>query len=288
MKKIVIAYIPALHEGYIKFLDSYKGAVLFLVSEQVLQDLSIKEPYYSRNIGAIKSLVMQKILAPLDWFSEVRLLDGVSIEHIKVAMDHGSIVTMPHEDISHKIEENYFGPDCDNIVYETIFLRNDKIISQKEFEVSPDRIISNEQFDCELMSKAKAQALKSSDWWRQVGAVAVKDGEVIFSGFNQHLPNEQNNNVLGDPRSNFSAGEHIELCSAIHAEASVIAQAARFGPTLEGASIYVTTFPCPVCAKSIALSGIKKVYYSQGYSLLDAEEIFKAFGIEVILVKDKV
>ena len=50
---------------------------------------------------------------------------------------------------------------------------------------------------------------------------------------------------------------------------------------------FVSTFPCPVCAKSIAVAGIKKVYYCQGYSLLDAEDILRPYGVELIFVKMK-
>ena len=280
MKKIIVAYIPALHEGYIKFLRNYYGLSLYLIKSE---DLSKENDYYSRDVRAIDCFLMKKIISTLGMMSEVGVINPKMCEVIN-SLDLQ--IVMPDEDISRDFAQLYFSGI--KVTFESVFLRWDKKISQKEFEVSPDRIISSKKLDRDFMTGASSNAGKSSDWWRQVGAVAVKDGKVIFSGFNQHLPNDQNNNVLGDPRSNFNAGEHIDLCSAIHAEASIIAQAAKYGSPLEGASIYVTVFPCPVCAKSIALAGIKKVYYSQGYSLLDAEEIFKAFKIEVILVKDEV
>ncbi len=83
----------------------------------------------------------------------------------------------------------------------------------------------------------------------------------------------------------FDAGEHIELSKCIHAEAKLIAQAARDGMSLNDATLYVTTYPCPPCAKLVATAGIKKVYYRDGYSLLDAEDIFNAYAIEITLVK---
>ena len=92
--------------------------------------------------------------------------------------------------------------------------------------------------------------------------------------------------AAGDPRSNFDAGEHPEIYTSIHGEASVVAQAARDGVSLKGAEIYVTTFPCANCARLIAEVGIKKVYYRDGYSMLDAEDIFKAANIEVVLVQE--
>ena len=93
--------------------------------------------------------------------------------------------------------------------------------------------------------------------------------------------------TLGDPRSNFDAGQNIDLQKNIHAEVGVIAEAARRGIALKGADLFVTTFPCPVCAKSVAEAGIKRVYFKDGYSLLDAMDIFKTKGIEVIQVVDE-
>jgi dCMP deaminase len=139
--------------------------------------------------------------------------------------------------------------------------------------------------DRELMDKAFVQSDKSSDWWRQVGSVLVKDGKVIISGYNKHLPTDFSPYINGDPRNNFDAGIRIDLCTAIHAEAAMIATAAKNGIKLEGSSVYVTTFPCPTCARLLAEAGIKKVLYSKGYSLLDAEDILKDAGAEIVLIQ---
>ncbi|NCS97095.1 MAG: deoxycytidylate deaminase, partial [Candidatus Pacebacteria bacterium] len=82
-----------------------------------------------------------------------------------------------------------------------------------------------------------------------------------------------------DPRNSFHKGEHIELSTAIHAEAALIADAAKKGISLEGTQLYVTTFPCPACAKLIACSGITKLYFSEGYSMLDGEKILNDAGV---------
>ena len=88
-------------------------------------------------------------------------------------------------------------------------------------------------------------------------------------------------------RGDFSveAGSKVIWKKCFTGGAGSCGELAKRGIALEGASIYVTTFPCPVCAKSVALSGIKKVYYSKGYSLLDAEDILRAYGVEIVLVK---
>ena len=48
--------------------------------------------------------------------------------------------------------------------------------------------------------------------------------------------------------------------------------------------MYVTVFPCPPCAKIVAFSGIRKLYYAGGYSVLGQENILKSRGVEIIYV----
>ena len=48
--------------------------------------------------------------------------------------------------------------------------------------------------------------------------------------------------------------------------------------------IYVTDFPCPPCAKLIAGAGIERVYYRQGYAVLDGADVLQAAGVEIVHV----
>ncbi len=99
------------------------------------------------------------------------------------------------------------------------------------------------------------------------------------------MPHEQSLYALGDPRGNFSWGERIELSNSLHAERSVIAQAARRGISVSGASLYVTTFPCPPCAMDIVEAGFSRLYYREGYSKVGAEDILRGGQIEIIKVE---
>jgi dCMP deaminase len=75
-----------------------------------------------------------------------------------------------------------------------------------------------------------------------------------------------------------------DLSTAIHAEASVVGRAARYGISLDGAELYVTTFPCPACARLIAEAGFRRCYFSGAYSVLDGDGILHAAGIELVWV----
>jgi len=136
-----------------------------------------------------------------------------------------------------------------------------------------------------MMKLSLGEAAKSVDWWRQVGGVIVRDDKVLLAGFNQHLPSEYEAYFHNDMRSLFSKGKFIELLVSIHAEANLIAAAAKRGIKLDSTSLYVSLFPCPICAKQIAQAGIKKLYYLSGYSLTDGEAVLRQAGVELIRVK---
>jgi len=58
----------------------------------------------------------------------------------------------------------------------------------------------------------------------------------------------------------------IEFIRATHAEVSALMDAARRGVSVEGCTLYVTTFPCHECARNIVASGIKRVIYIEPYA----------------------
>lgn len=270
----IIAYIPALHRGYIDFFKKYGGARLFIIGPDLLSEI----PRLERDIRALSPEEAKKLIEGLGIFSEIDLLTKENISKFPE-----TDIVMPDEELCRDLAEKYLNGR--KIEFVPVFLRWDRKISTAEFQVSSDRVISESDFDRELMAKAMDLSKKSPDFWRQIGAIIIKDGKILLSGWNRPVPSEYVVPAFGDPRSNFDAGEFIELSKFVHGEAGLIAGAAKKGIALEGSAIYVTTFPCPVCAKSIALSGIKKVYYSKGYSLLDAEDILKAYGVEIVLVK---
>ena len=60
-------------------------------------------------------------------------------------------------------------------------------------------------------------------------------------------------------------GEITEYGRMVHAEMNALADAARLGRSVCGATMYVTTFPCHNCAKHIIASGISRVVYIEPY-----------------------
>ena len=92
----------------------------------------------------------------------------------------------------------------------------------------------------------------------QVGAVAVIDKRIIATGYNG-APE-------GFPHCTSETCNAEKPCeNTIHAEANLIAFAARAGIKLEGATLYCTHAPCKKCAQLILQSGISSLYFSQAY-----------------------
>ncbi len=120
---------------------------------------------------------------------------------------------------------------------------------------------------------------------RKVGAIIVKDKRILATGYNgppSGLPHcDELGGCLRD-KLNVPSGERHEISRAVHAEQNAIIQAARFGVSIDGATMYVTNHPCFICAKMIINAGIKKIVVKEGYPDELSKEMLKEAGIEVV------
>jgi dCMP deaminase len=114
---------------------------------------------------------------------------------------------------------------------------------------------SRPNWDEYFFAIAEVASKRSQDPNSQVGAVIVNDDHVLLStGYN------------GPARGVMDLPERIlenqkeKLRWMCHAEANAVFNAAKVGTQLDGATIYVTKFPCVACAGAIAQVGIKRVY----------------------------
>jgi len=266
MPESIVAYVPVIHQGYLRFFDQYPAADIFILDRELTKNY---EPL-QKDIRALEPEQIIRSLQPLLPDRHISLATAETVVQLNHAAQK---IILPAEDISEQVAGEYF-PAAET-TFTSIFLRWDRKRTTAEALPKPDAKISQPKFVSQYMNQAVALSQTSADWWRQVGAVLVKDGAVILEAVNRHLPNQQETYMVGDPRANFHKGEKIELSTAMHAEAGLIAQAAQRGLALAGTQLYVTTFPCPVCARLVAESGIQEVFFAEGYAMLDGEEILK-------------
>ena len=123
---------------------------------------------------------------------------------------------------------------------------------------------SNDEY---FMEMAHLVSTRSTCLRRKVGAVIVKDKRVLTTGYNGAPKGIAHCAQAGCIRQqmNVPSGERHELCRGVHAEQNAIIQAAVFGVGIGGATIYITNYPCSVCAKLMLNAGIAEVVYDGEY-----------------------
>ena len=272
-EKTLILYIPVIHKGYLDFFKENLNKIsnIYILNEELQEELSEIKP----DIAAIDSKTTKDLLNKLG-FQNIIILSKNNIKELK-----GKKIILIQDEISRNLYNRYLKGE--EVEWVSVFLRWDKnkILSKQLLEALP---ISQDTFDIKMMKQAYKESEKSGDWWRQIGAVLVKDKKILSRANNKDLPSDHTPYQVGEVRDFFKPGERQDLASTIHAEQKIIAEAAKKGISLDGTSLYVTTFPCSVCAKLIAFSGIKNLYFKEGGSNFDAKKVLESAGIDIIRV----
>ncbi len=140
-----------------------------------------------------------------------------------------------------------------------------------------------------FMEIAYLVAKRSTCLRRQVGAVIVKNKNILATGYNGVPKGITHCEVTGCLREkmNVPSGERHELCRGLHAEQNAIIQAAYHGTSIAGSDLYCTNRPCIICSKMIINAGIERVYYQDGYSDPLAEEMIAESGLILIKMEPK-
>ncbi len=136
-------------------------------------------------------------------------------------------------------------------------------------------------WDSYFMTIAAVAATRSTCLRRQVGAVIVRDGQIISTGYNgspKGTPHCAETGCLR-ARLHIPSGERQEICRGSHAEMNAIAQAASVGVSTAGASLYCTHSPCAFCTKAIINAGIRRVVYLYSYPDELAEHLREEAGL---------
>ena len=136
-----------------------------------------------------------------------------------------------------------------------------------------------------FMGIAHLVATRSTCCRRHVGAILVKDRHILASGYNGVPSGITHCEKVGCLREEkgIPSGERHELCRGLHAEQNAIIQAALYGISIKGATLYSTHLPCIVCAKMLINAQIREIIYEEGYPDPLALKMLEESG--VLLVK---
>ncbi len=134
---------------------------------------------------------------------------------------------------------------------------------------------------------AKVVAKRSTCIRRNVGAVITLDNRIIATGYNGPPSKLAHCEIVGCLRQKLGipSGQRHEICRGLHAEQNAIIQAATFGVSVKGGTIYVTCQPCILCAKMIINAGIKRIVYIGDYPDKLSLEMLNEAKIELVQYK---
>ncbi len=122
--------------------------------------------------------------------------------------------------------------------------------------------------DAYFMDEALKEAEKSlAEGGIPIGAVLVKDDEIISRGHNRLIQNES---------------------VVLHAEMDAIENAGRLNyEDYRKCTLYTTLSPCPMCSGAVILYNISRVVIGENKTLMGAENFLKCNDVEVVVLNDK-
>jgi len=88
-----------------------------------------------------------------------------------------------------------------------------------------------------------------------VGCVLVRENRIISQGYNGFLPGCRHQSVVKNGHEQ----------ATVHAEQNAMTGCARRGVSCEGATAYITHYPCVNCMKILCAAGISQIFYVDDY-----------------------
>ena len=124
------------------------------------------------------------------------------------------------------------------------------------------------------------------------GCIIVKDKRIICTGYVGSPPGlphcDEEGHMMKEVLEEDGTSK-MHCVRTIHAEQNAICQAAKYGISLEGGTLYCKMEPCRVCAMLITTVGIIKVIAKRKYhAAKETREIFRRCNVELIVVENEV
>ena len=149
------------------------------------------------------------------------------------------------------------------------------------------KVRSRPSVDEYFSAMAELVSTRSTCLRRQFGTIIVQNGHAISTGYNgapKDMPHCIEIGCLRDDL-NIPSGQQHEICRGVHSEQNAIIQCAIHGESTKDATLYVTGYPCKICAKMIINAMIKRIVISGSYSDKEGIELLKAAGVKVDIME---
>ncbi len=136
-----------------------------------------------------------------------------------------------------------------------------------------------------MLLLAQVTARNSFDTTYQTGCVLAKPHykgyEVVTSGYNRVIPYQTAALHHGSSREqHYSMPGDTNHYDTIHAEMDLLISTLRGGVDMTGLTLFVTTLPCPNCARTLSQTGIAEVVYERDHSEGYAVKLFDQCGVK--------
>lgn len=136
-----------------------------------------------------------------------------------------------------------------------------------------------------MLLLAQVVARNSFDTTYQTGCVLAKPHykgyEVVTSGYNRVIPYQTYALHNGSSRErNFSVPNDANHYDTIHAEMTLLINTLRSGIDMTGLTMFITTLPCPNCARTLSQTGLGEVVYENDHSDGYAVKLLDECGIK--------
>ena len=127
---------------------------------------------------------------------------------------------------------------------------------------------------------AKHVASRSTCTRKKVGAVIVRDRNILSTGYNGSIVGQEHCTEVG------CLIENGHCVRTVHAEVNAVLQAAKNGININSATIYTSASPCWYCFKMLANAGIKRIAFSELYRDDRIYQFSASAGIELVDLTD--
>lgn len=125
----------------------------------------------------------------------------------------------------------------------------------------------------------------------RTAAIVVKDNRILATGYVGSPAGIPHCDEVGHEMQEitYDDGSKSKHCvRTIHAELNAIAQAAKLGISIDGATMYMKMEPCYTCAKVLVNTGIKRVVALKRYHRAQrTRELFKEAGVQLDVLTDE-
>jgi len=147
-------------------------------------------------------------------------------------------------------------------------------------------------WDQYFMDIAKTVAERATCDRGRNGCVIARDKQILVTGYVGSPKGLPHCDEIGHQMKTMvhEDGNQTQHCvRTTHAEQNAIAQAAKLGIAINGATLYCKMSPCSTCAKMIINAGIKRVVCEKKYHAgQESIEMFKCAGIEISFFEDEI